>query len=254
MRRHGRLPPNPARLRHQSSEPLFYIAAPSLTARSSALIIKPCDTHRPSRRHSCQRHHARCGRSACDCRSGLPDRGQHARLSVDRGQLFDLCSHAGARLPLLYALSLAGADESASCVSCARSRGHLFAYRWNLHTLHAGIASWTGGLDSVWDCLGTRYRRHHLQELRRRDVSRWPQRLFIFSRDGLWSSRLARYCMRSALMACSWLGAGGLAYTFGIVFFALDRIRYFHAAWHLFVLAGSVAHYFAILFYVVPPA
>jgi len=50
-----------------------------------------------------------------------------------------------------------------------------------------------------------------------------------------------------------WLGAGGLAYTLGIVFFALDRLRYFHAAWHVFVLAGSVAHYFAILFYVVPP-
>ncbi len=49
-----------------------------------------------------------------------------------------------------------------------------------------------------------------------------------------------------------WLGAGGLAYTLGIVFFALDRLRYFHAAWHVFVLAGSVAHYFAILFYVVP--
>ena len=50
-----------------------------------------------------------------------------------------------------------------------------------------------------------------------------------------------------------WLGAGGLAYTVGIVFFALDRLRYFHATWHLFVLAGSVAHYFAVLFYVVPP-
>jgi hemolysin III len=49
-----------------------------------------------------------------------------------------------------------------------------------------------------------------------------------------------------------WLGAGGLAYTLGIVFFALDSRRYFHAAWHLFVLAGSAAHYFAILFYVVP--
>jgi len=51
-----------------------------------------------------------------------------------------------------------------------------------------------------------------------------------------------------------WLGAGGLAYTFGIVFFALDRIPYFHAAWHVFVLAGSVAHYVAILLYVVPGA
>ncbi len=49
-----------------------------------------------------------------------------------------------------------------------------------------------------------------------------------------------------------WLGAGGLAYTLGIVFFALDRVPYFHATWHLFVLAGSVAHYFAILFYVLP--
>jgi hemolysin III len=34
----------------------------------------------------------------------------------------------------------------------------------------------------------------------------------------------------------------------------MDRIPYFHAAWHLFVLAGSVAHYIAILFYVVPQA
>jgi hemolysin III len=49
-----------------------------------------------------------------------------------------------------------------------------------------------------------------------------------------------------------WLGAGGLAYTLGIVFFALDRRKYFHAMWHIFVLAGSVAHYFGILFYVVP--
>jgi hemolysin III len=49
-----------------------------------------------------------------------------------------------------------------------------------------------------------------------------------------------------------WLAAGGLAYTLGIVFFAFDRLRYFHAVWHLFVLAGSLAHYFAILFYIVP--
>jgi hemolysin III len=52
----------------------------------------------------------------------------------------------------------------------------------------------------------------------------------------------------------AWLAAGGLAYTLGIVFFALDRLRYFHAAWHVFVLAGSVAHYFGILFYVVGPS
>jgi len=50
----------------------------------------------------------------------------------------------------------------------------------------------------------------------------------------------------------TWIVAGGLAYSLGIVFFALDRLRYFHATWHVFVLAGSVAHYCAILFYVVP--
>ncbi|MGA2276758.1 MAG: hemolysin III family protein [Terracidiphilus sp.] len=49
-----------------------------------------------------------------------------------------------------------------------------------------------------------------------------------------------------------WLGAGGVAYTLGIIFFALDRLRYFHATWHLFVLAGSICHYFAILYYVLP--
>lgn len=49
------------------------------------------------------------------------------------------------------------------------------------------------------------------------------------------------------------LGAGGLAYTVGILFFSLDRLRYFHAIWHLFVLAGSAAHYFAVLLYIVPP-
>lgn len=49
-----------------------------------------------------------------------------------------------------------------------------------------------------------------------------------------------------------WIAAGGLAYTAGIAFFAFDRVHYFHALWHLFVLAGSVAHYCAVLFYVVP--
>ena len=52
-----------------------------------------------------------------------------------------------------------------------------------------------------------------------------------------------------------WLLAGGIFYTFGIVFYALDaRVRHFHGIWHLFVLAGSVFHFFAVLFYVVPDA
>lgn len=43
---------------------------------------------------------------------------------------------------------------------------------------------------------------------------------------------------------------GGVFYTGGIVFYKLKRIKYFHSIWHLFVLAGSISHYFSILFYV----
>ncbi len=46
--------------------------------------------------------------------------------------------------------------------------------------------------------------------------------------------------------------AGGLAYTVGVAFYLLERMRYHHAVWHLFVLAGSLLHYFAVFFYVVP--
>jgi hemolysin III len=48
------------------------------------------------------------------------------------------------------------------------------------------------------------------------------------------------------------LVAGGLAYTLGVVFFVLDsRIRYAHAVWHAFVVAGSGCHFFAVLGYAV---
>jgi len=48
----------------------------------------------------------------------------------------------------------------------------------------------------------------------------------------------------------AWLVAGGLFYTVGVVFYALDsRWPWCHGIWHLFVLAGSVSHYFAILLY-----
>jgi hemolysin III len=48
-----------------------------------------------------------------------------------------------------------------------------------------------------------------------------------------------------------WLAAGGLFYTLGIVFYATDhKVRHGHGVWHLFVLAGSACHYFAVLLYV----
>ena len=44
---------------------------------------------------------------------------------------------------------------------------------------------------------------------------------------------------------------GGLMYTIGIVFYKMKKIRYMHSVWHLFVLAGALFQYFAILFYVI---
>jgi hemolysin III len=48
-----------------------------------------------------------------------------------------------------------------------------------------------------------------------------------------------------------WLAAGGVLYTVGIIFYAFDeRFRHWHGIWHLFVMAGSLAHFIAILRYV----
>jgi hypothetical protein len=45
---------------------------------------------------------------------------------------------------------------------------------------------------------------------------------------------------------------GGVVYTLGVVFYLWTRLRFHHAIWHLFVLAGSTLHFFAVLKYVVP--
>jgi hemolysin III len=47
---------------------------------------------------------------------------------------------------------------------------------------------------------------------------------------------------------------GGLAYTSGVIFYLWKSLRYHHAIWHGFVLAGSILHFFAVLFYVIPLA
>ena len=44
---------------------------------------------------------------------------------------------------------------------------------------------------------------------------------------------------------------GGVSYTFGTIFYAFDKIKYFHSIWHLFVLVGSVLHYFVVLLYII---
>ncbi len=53
--------------------------------------------------------------------------------------------------------------------------------------------------------------------------------------EGLTSAQLA------------WVIAGGMAYTAGVPFYLLKRVRYTHAAWHVFVLAGVACHFVAVL-------
>ncbi len=48
------------------------------------------------------------------------------------------------------------------------------------------------------------------------------------------------------------LFGGGLFYTLGVVFFRMHKVKYHHLVWHIFVLLGSVLHFFAVYFYVLP--
>jgi hemolysin III len=69
-----------------------------------------------------------------------------------------------------------------------------------------------------------------------------------------WAGLVAFRPMTAAVPAAglSLVVLGGLAYTVGIAFYGWRRLPYHHAVWHLFVLAGSALHYFAVLLYVVP--
>lgn len=68
-----------------------------------------------------------------------------------------------------------------------------------------------------------------------------------------WVALVALIPMKQALGSdgFAWVAAGGLFYTVGIVFYALDeRLTHAHGVWHLFVIAGSTTHYVAVLRYV----
>jgi hemolysin III len=90
-----------------------------------------------------------------------------------------------------------------------------------------------------------------LQELRPKDEARFLS-VVIYLLLG-WVALVALFPLLQAIgpVGFAWLAAGGLFYTVGIVFYALDtRVTHAHGVWHLFVLAGSVTHYIAILIYV----
>ncbi|PLX74456.1 MAG: hemolysin D [Desulfuromonas sp.] len=68
--------------------------------------------------------------------------------------------------------------------------------------------------------------------------------LIVIDLDGLLTSM--------PLAGVVWLVAGGVIYTVGLVFYAINRIPHHHGIWHLFVAVGSLCHYLTILWYVIP--
>ncbi len=86
----------------------------------------------------------------------------------------------------------------------------------------------------------------------------WPQRfailrVVIYLLMG-WMIVLATEEMTASLSVTgiTLLAAGGMFYTLGVIFYAVRAIPYNHAIWHLFVVAGSVCHYFAVVAAVLP--
>lgn len=69
-----------------------------------------------------------------------------------------------------------------------------------------------------------------------------------------WTAVIAMRPLMAAMAAggIRLLVLGGVAYTVGVVFYAWRRLPYHHTLWHGFVLLGSVAHFLAVLFYVIP--
>lgn len=67
--------------------------------------------------------------------------------------------------------------------------------------------------------------------------------LIVIAANPLWNSLSAE--------ALFFMISGGLAYTAGIYFFINDHKKYYHFIWHLFVLAGSLLHWFGIFFYII---
>jgi len=90
-----------------------------------------------------------------------------------------------------------------------------------------------------------------LQEIKPRSEARVLS-LVIYAVMG-WIVLVAVVPLMNALgsVGFAWLAAGGALYTIGIIFFVFDeRFRHWHGIWHLFVMAGSLLHFVAILFYV----
>jgi len=122
---------------------------------------------------------------------------------------------------------------------------------FTLVSLHGVVGWWVFGVEWALAIAGILFKSFALSRLKAARFAVASALVYLFQG---WFGVFATRLLANAIgwHGVLWLAAGGVAYTLGVVFFALDRLRYFHATWHVFVLVGSFAHYCAVLLYVVP--
>ncbi len=83
---------------------------------------------------------------------------------------------------------------------------------------------------------------------------RWPAVSVVSYLVMGWTGVVAIQPLLAALgsTAIALVVAGGVAYSLGVIFFSWHRIPHNHAIFHVFILAGSILHYIAVVVYVVP--
>ncbi|HCX33085.1 MAG TPA: hemolysin III [Rhodocyclaceae bacterium] len=176
-------------------------------------------------------------------------------LAASRGDAWKIVSVSiyGATLVLLYSFSVLYHSLRGRAKNILRELDHhgiylLIAGSYTPFCLVTLRGAWGWSLFGVvWGLalLGS------MQELRPRNDARILS-VAIYVVMG-WVALVALVPLLRALGSegFAWVAAGGVLYTVGIVFYALDtRLPHAHGIWHLFVIAGSAAHYVAILCYV----
>jgi hemolysin III len=85
------------------------------------------------------------------------------------------------------------------------------------------------------------------------NIKRWHKLSLVFYILMGWSITFGGKNLINAFSsnALALLFVGGLCYTLGVIFYLLKRYKYMHMIWHFFVLAGSITHYFCVLFYII---